>query len=111
MRLLSALLSFGLLLIGVAAVALVLIFDHYSKDLPDYTYLKDYQPPILSRVYADDGRMMATIAAEQRIFVPITVIPKRVKDAFLSAEDADFYNHGGVDFFGILRATIENIHN
>src|ERR1700733_8869766 len=111
MRLLSTLLSLAMLLIGAGAVVVVIFFSHYSKDLPDYSYLKDYQPPILSRVYADDGRMMATIAAEQRIFVPITVIPKRVKDAFLSAEDADFYNHGGVDFFGILRATVENIHN
>src|ERR1700744_6436996 len=98
MRFLSHLFTLGLLALGLVAVGGVLVYDHYSRDLPDYSYLKDYQPPILSRVYADDGRMMATIAAEQRIFVPLPVIPKRVKDAFLSAEDADFYNHGGVDF-------------
>jgi len=111
MRLLSHLFSLGLLLLGVLAVGGVVIYDHYSHDLPDYSYLKDYQPPILSRIYADDGRMMATIAAEQRIFVPITVIPKRVIDAFLAAEDKDFYTHGGVDFSGIARAVFDNIKN
>jgi penicillin-binding protein 1A len=111
MRLLSALFSLGVLLLGIGAVAAVLIFDHYSKDLPDYSYLKDYQPPTLSRIYADDGRMMATIAEEQRIFVPIEAIPKRVKDAFLSAEDQDFYQHNGVDYSGILRAIFVNIEN
>src|ERR1700687_2949241 len=104
MRLLSTLLSFGLLLIGIGAIATVLIFNHYSKDLPDYSYLKDYQPPTLSRIYADDGRMMATIAAEQRVFIPIHAMPKRVISAFLSAEDQEFFQHGGVDYSGIVRA-------
>jgi penicillin-binding protein 1A len=111
MRLLTSLFSLGLLLLGIAAVAGVMVFDHYSKDLPDYTYLKDYQPPILTRVYADDGRMMATIAEEQRIFVPIKNIPQRVIVAFLSAEDQDFYNHNGVDYFGIARAILVNLQN
>src|ERR1700733_13276564 len=111
MRLLSTLLSLAMLLIGAGAVVVVIFFSHYSKDLPDYSYLKDYQPPILSRIYADDGRMMATIAAEQRIFVPIKVIPKRVIDAFLSAEDDDFYNHNGVDYAGIVRAAFVNVEN
>src|ERR1700744_1582420 len=104
MRFLSHMFSLGLFALGLIAVGGVVIFDHYSQDLPDYSYLKDYQPPVLSRIYADDGRMMATVAAEQRIFVPINVIPPRVKDAFLSAEDQDFYQHGGVDYAGILRA-------
>ena len=111
MRLLSSLISLGLLVIGLVAVLVVAVFSHYSKDLPDYSYLKDYQPPTLSRIYADDGRMMAVVAEEQRIFVPINAIPKRVIDAFLSAEDADFYQHGGVDYMGILRAVFVNLHN
>src|SRR5579863_4632654 len=111
MRLLSHLFSLGLLLLGIAAVSGVLVYDHYSHDLPDYSYLVDYQPPVLSRIYADDGRMMATVAAEQRIFVPISAIPQRVKDAFLSAEDQDFYRHGGVDYSGILRAALDNVRN
>src|SRR4051812_26691961 len=111
MRFLSTLFTLGFLALVLTAMGGVLVFNYYSRDLPDYSYLKDYQPPILSRIYADDGRMMATIAAEQRIFVPIAVVPKRVIDAFLSAEDADFYQHGGVDFQGVIRAALENLHN
>ena len=96
-------------MLGVAAVLGVAIFDYYSHDLPDYSYLKDYQPPTLTRIYADDGRMMATIAAEQRIFVPINAIPKRVINAFISAEDQDFYQHNGVDYSGVLRAALVNL--
>jgi penicillin-binding protein 1A len=111
MRLLSALISLALVAVGAGAVLVAMVFAHYSKDLPDYSYLKDYQPPTLSRIYADDGRMMAVVAEEQRIFVPINAIPKRVIVAFLSAEDADFYQHGGVDYSGILRAAFVNLHN
>ncbi|MGE4352338.1 MAG: transglycosylase domain-containing protein, partial [Bdellovibrionales bacterium] len=111
MRVLAALFSF-LFMAGLSAIAaLYLLFQHYSHDLPDYAYLKDYQPPTLTRIYADDGRMMATIAAEQRIFVPITSIPKRVSGAFLSAEDQNFYQHAGVDVFGIVRAALTNLQN
>ncbi len=111
MRLLSALFSFLFLLAITGAVALFLVFQHYAADLPDYGYLKDYQPPILTRIYADDGRMMATIAAEQRVFVPIKAIPERVSGAFLSAEDQGFYTHAGVDVFGIARAALTNLQN
>src|ERR1700744_1958012 len=103
MRLLSLLFSLAVLVAGAGVLVIVLIFSHYSKDLPDYSYLKDYQPPILTRIYANDGRMMATIAAEQRIFVPMKAIPKKVIAAFLSAEDEDFYHHSGVDYEGIAR--------
>lgn len=111
MRLLSALLSLGLLVLGLGAVLMAGVFSHYSKDLPDYDYLKDYQPPTLSRIYADDGRMMAVVAEEQRLFVPIEAIPKRVINAFLSAEDSEFYTHGGVDYAGIARAVLINLQN
>jgi len=111
MRLIASLISLGLLALGIGAVAFAMVFDYYSKGLPDYTYLKDYQPPTLSRIYADDGRMMAVVAEEQRLFVPIQAIPKRVIDAFLSAEDADFYQHGGVDYSGIARAVFVNLQN
>ncbi len=111
MRLISALLSLGLLAVALCAVGVAAVFSHYGKDLPKYDYLKDYQPPTLSRIYADDGRMMAVVAAEQRLFVPMKAIPKRVIDAFLSAEDAEFYNHKGLDYFGIVRAAIVNVQN
>ncbi len=96
---------------GVASVILMAAFSHYSKDLPEYGYLKSYQPPTLSRIYADDGRMMAVVASEQRLFAPIKTIPQRVIDAFLSAEDSDFYKHDGVDYIGIVRAALINLQN
>ncbi len=111
MRFLSALFSFLFLMAVSGALALFLLFQHYASDLPDYAYLKDYQPPILTRIYADDGRMMATIAAEQRVFVPIKAIPKRLIAAFLAAEDQTFYTHAGLDFFGIVRAAVTNLRN
>lgn len=111
MRLLSALFSLVFFLAVSGIVALFLLFQHYSKDLPDYSYLKDYYPPTLTRFYADDGRMLATIAAEQRIFAPITAIPKMVQNAFVAAEDQNFYIHQGVDVFGIIRAALVNLKN
>ncbi|MDD3287698.1 MAG: penicillin-binding protein 1A [Alphaproteobacteria bacterium] len=111
MRWIAGLFSLGLMLLLIAVGGVATAISYYSKDLPDYSYLKDYQPPILTRIYADDGRMMATIAEEQRIFVPISVIPKRVINAFLAAEDQSFYTHGGVDFMGIARAAFTNVQN
>lgn len=109
MRWLGGLLSLAFLGVAVAALAALLVFSITARICPDYSYLKDYQPPTLTRVYADNGRMMATIAAEHRIFVPFTAIPKRVIGAFLSA--SDFYQHGGVDFTGIVRAASTNLQN
>lgn len=111
MRLLSALFSLMFLLALSGVVALFFLFQHYSQDLPDYSYLKDYHPPTLTRFYADDGRMLATIAAEQRIFAPISVIPHMVSGAFLAAEDHNFYTHKGVDIFGVFRAMVINLKN
>ncbi len=111
MRLIGGLFSLALLLATLAVLGVIFMFQHYAEGLPDYSGLKDYQPPILTRVYADDGRMMATIAAEQRIFVPISAIPQRVIGAFLSAEDQDFYHHPGVDVTGIVRAALANLQN
>ncbi|MEJ0062704.1 MAG: penicillin-binding protein 1A [Alphaproteobacteria bacterium] len=96
--------SVGLLLGVIGLGAMWFTFSQYAHNLPDYNFLKDYRPPILSRVYAGDGRLLSTIAAEQRIFVPIGAIPKRVINAFISAEDKDFYHHHGIDFQGVARA-------
>src|SRR6201987_3824514 len=79
---------------------------YFGRDLPDYQQLAHYQPPIVTRVQAGDGRLLAEYAAERRIFVPIQAIPKPVINAFLSAEDKNFYNHHGVDPVSILRSTI-----
>ena len=109
MRFLMRLASIGLMLAVIALGVVWVVIDKYGQDLPDYTVLKDYRPPILSRVYAGDGRLLATIASEQRVFVPIEAVPQRVIDAFISTEDKDFYRHHGIDFQGIIGAIPSNI--
>jgi penicillin-binding protein 1A len=82
---------------------------YFGRDLPDYQQLAHYQPPIMTRVQAGDGRLLAEYAAERRVFVPIQAIPKRVIDAFVSAEDKNFYSHHGVDPLSIIRAAITDV--
>ncbi|MBU0725993.1 MAG: penicillin-binding protein 1A [Alphaproteobacteria bacterium] len=94
-------------IIGVAGTAFLL--HHYSQDLPDYEALAHYEPPTVTRVHAGDGRLLAEYATERRVFVPIDAMPKRVINAFLSAEDKNFYTHPGIDIQGIARAAIQNI--
>ena len=107
---LSALMSLLILALAGAA-ALVYLVDVYNFDLPDYSHLKSYEPPVTTRVHAGDGRLLAEFAAERRIFVPIDDIPKQVRDAFLSAEDKNFYMHRGVDPLGVMRAVLTNVEN
>ena len=100
---------FALLALGtVAAGAGYFAFLHYTRELPDYQQLAAYDPPMVTRVQAGDGRMLAEFAIENRVFVPIGAIPKRVISAFLSAEDKNFYSHPGIDLQGIARAAIQN---
>lgn len=88
-----------------------MVVRYYSQDLPDVSNLKNYNPPIVSRVHASDGRLIAEFASERRVFMPINRIPQRVIDAFLSAEDKNFYRHPGIDFKGLLRAVSNNMSN
>ena len=108
---LLALFSLGFLglIIGIAVIALTL--NYYSRDLPDYSQLKNYEPPIITRIYAADGGLLAEYAEEKRVFVPIQKIPDIVKNAFLSAEDQNFYDHGGVDSYAVMRAIVTNLRN
>lgn len=101
--------SFTLIIIG--GTAGILLFNHYGKDLPDYSQLAQYDPPTVTRLYAADGRLLAEYATEKRVFVPLSAIPKRVQQAFLAAEDKNFYEHEGIDFTGLLRAVRDNIIN
>jgi penicillin-binding protein 1A len=89
--------------IVVAAVAGVFI-SKYSQDLPDYSQLKNYEPPVMTRVHAGDGAILAEHYKERRLFLPIQAVPKLVIAAFLSAEDKNFYRHNGVDPEGMARA-------
>ena len=97
------------LLVGIAAFIWVLFY--YGDDLPDYTALKNYEPPIVTRVYASGGNLMAEFATEKRVFVPIDTVPDMVVHAFLSAEDKNFFTHAGIDFMGVARAIKINIQN
>src|ERR1700694_3239511 len=91
-------------LVGVAAVA-GLIW-HFSKDLPDYSQLQDYEPPVMTRVHAADGALLGEYSKERRLYLPIQAVPKLVINAFLAAKDKNFYEHGGIDFTGMARAAV-----
>ena len=84
---------------------------YFSIGLPDYKKLSNYQPPISSRVYSEDSNLIAEYAIEKRLFIPYESIPEKVVNAFLSAEDKNFFRHPGIDAQGILRAIIKNIKN
>jgi penicillin-binding protein 1A len=98
-----------LFVVGVAAASGLLW--HYSKDLPDYSQLQDYEPPVMTRMHAADGSLVAEYARERRLYIPIQAVPKLVINAFLAAEDKNFYEHGGLDFFGIARAAVNYAQN
>src|SRR5258707_13465175 len=89
-------------LVGVTAVA-GLIW-HYSKDLPEYSQLQDYEPPVMTRVHAADGALLGEYSKERRLYLPIQAVPKLVINAFLAAEDKNFYEPCGIDLTGIARA-------
>ncbi|WP_434056179.1 MAG: penicillin-binding protein 1A [Roseibium sp.] len=102
--------------IGAALALLVaagvwMYLEHLDEDLPDYTALKNYEPPVMTRVHAADGSLMAEYATERRMFLPIQAMPDRVKQAFISAEDKNFYSHIGVDPEGIARAAVRFVQN
>ncbi len=84
---------------------------YFSIGLPDYKKLANYQPPISSRVYSENSKLIAEYALEKRLFIPYESIPEKVINSFLSAEDKNFFSHPGIDAKGILRAIVKNIRN
>ena len=104
---------FGIILIVALAGAggVVFIFHNYGRDVPEYRQLADYEPPVMTRVYGGDGRLLAEYAVEKRVFVPIKAMPKRVIQVFLAAEDKNFYYHSGIDIMGVVRAALVNVKN
>jgi penicillin-binding protein 1A len=96
-----------LAVVGFVAVAVYVV--RVTDDLPDYQQLAEYEPAVMSRVHAGDGRLIAEYARQHRVFVPIDNIPQELIHAFVSAEDKNFYDHGGLDFRGIIRAAGANI--
>jgi len=101
--------SLSFLLLG--GILIFSILWTYSNNIPDYKFLKNYKPPVSSKVYSGDGELVADFSKEKRIFVPYNSIPKNVINSFLSAEDKNFFSHPGVDAKGVLRAVINNISN
>jgi len=100
-------LSFSLL----CAVSIIAVLWAFSNNLPDYKFLKNYKPAVSSKVYSGDGELVNDFSSEKRIFVPYKSISKKVINAFLSAEDKNFFSHPGVDAKGVLRAVVNNISN
>ena len=103
-RFLGFLFAAGSLVFLVAVAAVAGLLYHFSKDLPDYSQLQDYEPPVMTRVHAADGGLLGEYAKERRLYLPIQAVPKLVINAFISAEDKNFYEHAGLDFNGIARA-------
>lgn len=105
--LLAVLSTFGV----VCAVAGLMLVSFLNQDLPDFSQLQSYEPDVVTRLHADDGLVMAEYATQNRVFVPIEVIPPHVVQAFVSAEDQHFFEHNGIDLFGIARAVVTNVGN
>ena len=111
LKIIGAVIASGLLLTLVAVGAFGVYLYSLSQDLPDYKALAEYEPSVTTRVYGNDGTLVAEFARERRLFVPIEAMPALLKDAFISAEDKSFYEHTGLDLKGIIRAQVSNIGN
>ncbi len=111
LKIIGAVIASGLLMSLVAVGAFGVYLYSLSQDLPDYKALAEYEPSVTTRVYGDDGTLVAEFARERRLFVPIEAMPSLLKDAFISAEDKSFYEHEGLDFKGIIRAQVSNVGN
>ena len=94
-----------------AVISILAVLWAFSNNLPDYKFLKNYKPPVSSKVYSGEGELVSDFSSEKRIFVPYKSIPQKVINSFLSAEDKNFFSHPGVDAKGVLRAIINNISN
>jgi penicillin-binding protein 1A len=101
----------GVALVAGAALVVVFYIWQVTRDLPSVQTLQNYSPPVTTRVYAGDGTLLGEYARERRIFVPIAFVPRRVVDAFTSAEDRNFFSHPGIDPAGIMRAAVKDVFN
>ena len=104
----SKLIVMGLILSGLFILP---IFLYFSKDLPDYNQLMDYDPPTISRIYSGEGELMSELAVERRIYRKLDEMPKVLIHAFVSAEDQNYFDHPGIDLTSIFRAAVQNIAN
>ena len=102
-------LAAGTVVFGGLVVAVMVVL--LSEDLPDHSVLIAYEPPVLTRVHAADGAVIGVFAREHRVFTPIGEIPEMVRQAFISAEDKNFYLHAGIDLAGVAKAVVRNVYN
>ena len=108
LRFFGFLFSVGAIFFLIGAVVAAYGYWKFSQDLPDHAALAKYEPPVMTRVHAGDGSLLAEYARERRLYIPIQAVPKQVVAAFLSAEDKNFYRHSGVDPEGLVRAVVMN---
>ena len=111
MRIVSYIFTTLFLLFFTIFGVIIYVLWHYGKDLPEYRKLAKYEPSVVTRVHAGNGALLVEFAKQKRVFVPIDVIPQKIINAFLSAEDKDFYHHFGIDLQATLRALIVNVKN
>ncbi len=97
--------------IAMAALTVGAVFYMYGRDLPSHESLAQYTPPTISRIYSGQGRLIDEFAQERRLFAPIETVPVLVKQAFVSAEDKNFYTHDGYDLRGIAAAAVEAVRS
>ncbi|MDN2568515.1 penicillin-binding protein 1A [Aquibium sp. A9E412] len=111
LRLIGYFFGIGVVLALVVAAGVAIYVGDLAEDLPDYEVLAQYEPAVTTRVHAADGALMAEFANERRLYLPIQAVPDRVKAAFMSAEDKNFYSHPGIDVTGLARAVVTNVRN
>lgn len=98
---------------GVVSSAILVIWAilYYGRDLPDYRQLAIYEPAVVTRIHAGDGSLLTEFSKKPRIFVPIDAVPDQLINAFLSAEDKNFYKHNGLDYMGMVRGNLRNVRS
>lgn len=111
LRLLGYFFGIGVVMFLLVAAGVFIYIGDLSKEIPDYEVLASYEPPVTTRIHSADGQLMGEFARQRRLFIPIQAVPDRVKAAFLSAEDKNFYKHKGVDFVALARAMVTNVQN
>ena len=109
--LIKKILIFSSVISTMLIIVVISILWIYSNKLPDYKYLKKYKPSVSSKLYSGNGILVSDFSSEKRIFVPFDAIPVKVINAFLSAEDKNFFKHPGVDAKGVIRAFKNNLFN
>jgi len=111
LRFLGFMFAAGMIVFIAVAGAAAFVLWKVSSELPDYEVLAKYEPPVMTRIHANDGALISEFSRERRIYVPITAIPECIIESFISAEDKNFYQHGGLDVQGIIRAVVTNMSN